>query len=248
MTHLVPIREYTDPAQMLAGYAAHKQRMSALFSAGYKEPEPKKAAEVVVKTKPSEPPPKIRSGGIHWTQEETSLLRALQAERKNAREIAAEMGRSVASVTGKAWSLDLTLEPVPKPQPLGKRRRDWLRLAIVDEEPKRAPKQIILSAVCEVTGYSADEIRGIRRDASTVIARHIAFLMFKRHTQFSLPQIGRYLGDRDHTTVLHGAASIQHKAALDLDLAHQIASVTSLINSRAPDPISDVPPLSLEAA
>jgi hypothetical protein len=243
---LVQVREYTDPAQMLAAYADRQRRFNALFSTGFKDPEIRKAPEVFAEVTLGEPLAEIRSGGIHWTLEETSILRTLHAGRKNAREIAAEMGRTVASVTGKAWSLNLALEPVPKPKPLGKRRRDWLRLTIIDEEPKRAPKQLILSAVCEGTGYSADEIRGIRRDANTVIARHIAFLMFKRHTQFSLPQIGRYLGDRDHTTILHGAASIQHKAELDLDLAHQIASITSLINSRVT--VSDKPISVAEAA
>lgn len=115
---------------------------------------------------------------------------------------------------------------------------------MINQKFERATKQIVLGVVCDATGFTPEEIRGDRRDKHTVIARHITYLMMKRHTPLSLPQIGMYLGDKDHTTILSGIGSIQHKAATDLDLAHHIEAISALINSR----VSDKPLAVAEAA
>lgn len=75
-----------------------------------------------------------------------------------------------------------------------------------DDEPLQ-PMTItaIINAVCEVTGLSRIDIRAARRDAPVVIPRQIAMTLCKRLTLRSLPEVGRMLGGRDHTTVIHGA-------------------------------------------
>jgi hypothetical protein len=241
-------KDYTPStaAQMFADYAARKRRLAKLFSTGIREGEITKAREIVIETRPApQPAPKL-AGGVKWAVEEVALLRRLHAERKNSKQVAQELGRSIASVTNKAWSLSLTFEPVPKPVRRGRVRRDWLKVSVKVSEPLRASKQLVLATVCEMTGHSAVEIRGLRRDKQTVISRHIAYLMMKRHTPLSLPQIGAYMGDKDHTTILSGVGSIQHKAASDLDLAHQIEAISAAINSRVT--VSDKPIAVAEAA
>ena len=47
-------------------------------------------------------------------------------------------------------------------------------------------------------------IRSERRTFRIVKARQIAMWLAKRFTSRSLPDIGRCIGGRDHTTVLHG--------------------------------------------
>jgi chromosomal replication initiation ATPase DnaA len=53
-------------------------------------------------------------------------------------------------------------------------------------------------------GLTFEEMISLRRDRHIVRARHHAMWKMKKNTDRSLPQIGRILGDRDHTTVLHG--------------------------------------------
>jgi hypothetical protein len=232
-------KEYTDPAVMLEAYAAHKQRLAKLFSAGISEQAPVKIPRLSPERRPD-----ISGAGSRWDVEDTAHLRRLQAEGKSAKQAADDLGRSIASVTGKAWALGLKFAPVPpRPRP-SKTKRDWLLIEVVEVDPLRAPRQVILAAVCEATGFSPADIRGMRRTGGVILARHTAYLMMKRHTELSLPQIARYLGGRDHTTILAGIASIRHKAALDHELSHQIAGISALINSRA---ISETPPVA-EAA
>jgi chromosomal replication initiation ATPase DnaA len=55
---------------------------------------------------------------------------------------------------------------------------------------------------------SLQDILSDRRTADFVRARHVAFFLAKELTSRSYPEIGRQLGGRDHTTVLHGVRRI----------------------------------------
>jgi chromosomal replication initiation ATPase DnaA len=52
-------------------------------------------------------------------------------------------------------------------------------------------------------GIKLVEIRGPSRKRNIVLARQFICYWARRRTTLSLPQIGRRLGGRDHTTVLH---------------------------------------------
>lgn len=52
-----------------------------------------------------------------------------------------------------------------------------------------------------------------RRHSQLVRARQELMWRLQRETTMSLPQIGRFIGGRDHTTVLHGAR--QHQKRVD---------------------------------
>ena len=69
--------------------------------------------------------------------------------------------------------------------------------------PRITWKQIALQVAAKHK-VSLIDIRSPRRDRPTVRARHEAFWRMKQETRLSLPQIGRFMGGRDHTTVLHG--------------------------------------------
>lgn len=75
--------------------------------------------------------------------------------------------------------------------------RDWLNTG-------RPTMRSILRHVAEETGVSAAELIGQGRKASIVRARQYAMYRMRQETRQSLPQIGAFLGGRDHTTVLHG--------------------------------------------
>jgi chromosomal replication initiator protein len=68
----------------------------------------------------------------------------------------------------------------------------------------------ILIQVAADHGLTVDALRSADRRRKVAHARFDAFARLRalhiapgRH-KFSLPQIGRFLGDRDHTTVIHG--------------------------------------------
>lgn len=56
-----------------------------------------------------------------------------------------------------------------------------------------------------------EEIRGAGKTGMVVLARQFIYYWCKRLTRLSSPQIGRLMGGRDHSTVLHGLMAYQVK-------------------------------------
>jgi len=67
---------------------------------------------------------------------------------------------------------------------------------------KRALRQLVAD-IALIYGISTTDIYSKRRTRKICAARHHVMFEISHRTEWSLPQIGRFL-DRDHTTVLHG--------------------------------------------
>jgi chromosomal replication initiator protein len=77
------------------------------------------------------------------------------------------------------------------------------------EAEKKITLKEIISEVCEKRGVSKNAIISARRNVDLVLARQEVMWRAREETTLSLPQIGRALGNRDHTTVLHGMRRYQ---------------------------------------
>jgi chromosomal replication initiation ATPase DnaA len=71
--------------------------------------------------------------------------------------------------------------------------------------PFRPSSDTILAIMAEVTGYTVADLKGPRRARPIARARQTAYHVLKVvRPDFSLPMIGRIMGYRDHTTIIHG--------------------------------------------
>ena len=83
----------------------------------------------------------------------------------------------------------------------------WDRPPILPTGPS---KKMILHIVCEVAGISRATILGNLRHRRFVRPRHVAcYLIHEYRPRMSLPQIGEFMGDRDHTTIINAIRRIQ---------------------------------------
>jgi hypothetical protein len=62
----------------------------------------------------------------------------------------------------------------------------------------------IVREVCVKHEITKSELMSVRRARNIVAARHEAMWRMSKETSMSLPAIGRRMGGKDHTTVLHG--------------------------------------------
>lgn len=92
--------------------------------------------------------------------------------------------------------------------PSGIVRRDWL-LIYESKNPNTILVRDIIRVVADLSGLTSNDILSNRRDAKSCLARHIAMYLAKRLTAHSLPRIGKLMGGKDHTTVLHALRRIQ---------------------------------------
>lgn len=75
--------------------------------------------------------------------------------------------------------------------------------------------QEILRTVAALTGVSVSILCSPRRSRHLVEGRFVVYWIARKHTALSFPHIGRMIGRRDHSTVLHGVARVE--AALKND-------------------------------
>ncbi|MFN3474065.1 MAG: helix-turn-helix domain-containing protein [Blastomonas sp.] len=94
-------------------------------------------------------------------------------------------------------------------------------MRMTDPAPTRAPitARRIIEIVAHHTGVTVAEIKGPRRFPQFVNARHTATLLIRQYRpDLSYPQIGRLLGGRDHSTIIHGQRLIMDRLRRDPDL------------------------------
>lgn len=81
-------------------------------------------------------------------------------------------------------------------------KRDYILVASAPEPRDASIKQIITSVAASF-GFSYGDVVGRRRNQDVVRARFAAYYaVATARPNFTLPQIGRCFGGRDHTTIL----------------------------------------------
>ena len=90
--------------------------------------------------------------------------------------------------------------------------------ALQDGEFGRAVKVTladILNLVSSEFSLTAKEIVGKRRTQAISGPRQIGMYLARSHTKHSLEEIGRFFGNRDHTTILYGVERVSEQAQTD---------------------------------
>ena len=67
---------------------------------------------------------------------------------------------------------------------------------------------LIIQVVSDHFGITPADISSKKRNKEIVYPRQIAMYLCRTMTGTPLQGIGKYLGDRDHTTIIHGAEKI----------------------------------------
>ena len=69
------------------------------------------------------------------------------------------------------------------------------------------------------------------RSRTVVLPRHVAIFLAKVLTNYSLPEIGKSFGGRDHTTVLHAYRKIREARESNVELAEDCRNLQRLLTS-----------------
>ncbi|MBM4009295.1 MAG: chromosomal replication initiator protein DnaA [Planctomycetes bacterium] len=82
--------------------------------------------------------------------------------------------------------------------------------------------QTIAEAVTRYYDIRLSDLLSKRRHKSISVPRQMCMWLARKHTRYSLEEIGGYFGGRDHTTVLHAVRSIGQRKDLDPDIANAV--------------------------
>lgn len=87
----------------------------------------------------------------------------------------------------------------------------------------------IVRLVADRYNIKVSELKGQSRRHEAVRPRQIVCYLAKELTKKSLPDIGRRMGGRDHTTVLHSVRAVKERITKDEDFAAQVSDLASVL-------------------
>jgi len=92
--------------------------------------------------------------------------------------------------------------------------------------PRRLVKpREVMSAVASHFNLKLSELTGPRRAKPIVVPRQILMYLLRKQLKLPLMEIGRLLGDRDHTTIMHGVDKITRLLPESEDLRVDIVGI-----------------------
>jgi chromosomal replication initiator protein len=103
------------------------------------------------------------------------------------------------------------------------------------------PQDIVL-ATARYCRVPVADVRGPSRRANLVHARSLAMFLIRSLTGISLHEIGKCLGDRDHTTVLHALRKIESLMTTDPTTKQAITELSATLTAPPAETVSHDPP------
>jgi chromosomal replication initiator protein len=136
----------------------------------------------------------------------------------NIRELEGSFNRIVAHARHLRTqiTLDIALDALPTTSP---------------RERTHPSPDAIIKAVAEYSTIPVETICGKSRAREIADARHITMYLLREDAHQRTTDIGRTLGNRDHSTVIHGLRKVESVLATDTHFARQIAEIRALLSS-----------------
>jgi chromosomal replication initiator protein len=136
-----------------------------------------------------------------------------QKDKTNIRELEGALNKVIAfsTITGSPISLQVAVEALSD--------------AMISSRNRTLRPNDVLDAVIAQCNVSLMDLQGRARNRELVIPRQIAMYLMREETRASLVEIGRQLGNRDHTTVMHGIEKVERALDSDVTLRQQVMSI-----------------------
>lgn len=141
--------------------------------------------------------------------------------KKNIRELEGALNRvlAYAKLTKAPLTVDLTIEALTE--------------ISADNHKRSLTPQSILNIVANHYGITPDTLQGARRDKLTSISRQMAMYLLREELQCSWTMIGRELGGRDHSTILHGYQRIATDVNTDPSMRRDLLDIRERLYSKS---------------
>ncbi|MGN0385227.1 MAG: chromosomal replication initiator protein DnaA [Lachnospiraceae bacterium] len=97
-----------------------------------------------------------------------------------------------------------------------------LKDIISPDKPKEITATLIINVVSEHFGIKPEDIISKKRNEEFALPRQIVMYLCRQLTDLSLDNIGKFLGKKDHTTVMHGVDKIADKLKTDEELKNKV--------------------------
>lgn len=108
--------------------------------------------------------------------------------------------------------------------------QEALKDIISPNEKKQITSGLIVEVVAEHFGITPEDIMSKRRNTEYVLPRQICMYLCRKYTDDSLQSIGKAVGKKDHTTVIHGIEKITDDIEKNDELKGKIDIIIKKLN------------------
>jgi chromosomal replication initiator protein len=135
--------------------------------------------------------------------------------RNNIRELEGALNKVIAyaQLTGDAIDMDLANTA----------------LADLMHMPEKVTVERVIDKVANYYRVSIEALRSSSRSRTIAHPRQIAMYLARSETDASFPQIGSHLGNRDHTTIMHGFEKITGLLETDAALRRELLEIKAML-------------------
>ena len=106
---------------------------------------------------------------------------------------------------------------------------DALKDIINPDKPKEITPELIIEVVAEHFGVSPEDITSKKRNSEFVQPRQVVMYLCRKLTDTSYVNIGKLLGKKDHTTIIHGVNKIEDELKNNDELAGKVETIKKKI-------------------
>ena len=106
---------------------------------------------------------------------------------------------------------------------------DALKDIINPDKPKEITPSLIIEVVAEQFGVSPEDITSKKRNSEFVQPRQVVMYLCRKLTDTSYVNIGKLLGKKDHTTIIHGVNKIEDELESNQELAYKVETIKKKI-------------------
>ena len=107
---------------------------------------------------------------------------------------------------------------------------DALKDIIYPDKVKEVTPSLIIEVVTEHFGVTKEDITSKKRNSEFVLPRQIVMYLCRDLIDISFISIGKLLGKKDHTTVMHGVTKITEELKTNEELKNKIDIIKKKIN------------------
>lgn len=107
---------------------------------------------------------------------------------------------------------------------------ETLKDLISPDSKKEVTPELIIQIVADQFGITAADIISQKRNADIVYPRQIAMYLCRQMTTTPLQSIGKYIGNRDHTTIIHGSEKIAKEVVTNEQTKNTVDILIKKIN------------------
>ena len=91
----------------------------------------------------------------------------------------------------------------------------------------------IVETVCTHYNVTVTQVNSKSRKREYVVARQVTMYLAQKFTKMPATRIGKLIGNRDHSTVIHSCSKVEERLKIDADFSDEIMSIENSFKMKA---------------